>query len=283
MEKLKERLDMFSDAVIAIIITIMVLELPMPQHDSLAEYLQFGKAIGIFFISFCFVANIWYQHSILYNDAETMNNHVFILEFIFLAFLSLTPTVTKLITVDTNRHTVMAYGILTFIVNGLFMLVSYSVIHQKYSDTSDIKKIFNKIYLNHSNSLGMINVAVLILAYFEPNWALWCYLTLPLISFVFNRDDHSDLEEVTQLSPANQDKYLEFSNVDLRDFRKKQREIGQKYSHQRRSNPNWQTDMAEEMRKLFKDSGLDAQKINTNYTGKGRLNRDWLSKDNTRK
>ncbi|MBU7564591.1 hypothetical protein NR458_10545, partial [Pediococcus ethanolidurans] len=154
---------------------------------------------------------------------------------------------------------------------------------QKYSDTSDIKKIFNKIYLNHSNSLGMINVAVLILAYFEPNWALWCYLTLPLISFVFNRDDHSDLEEVTQLSPANQDKYLEFSNVDLRDFRKKQREIGQKYSHQRRSNPNWQTDMAEEMRKLFKDSGLDAQKINTNYTGKGRLNRDWLSKDNTRK
>ncbi|GAB5054344.1 TMEM175 family protein [Pediococcus parvulus] len=273
MEKLKERLDAFSDAVIAIIITIMVLELPMPQHDSLTEYLQFGKAIGIFFISFCFVANIWYQHSVLFNDAQTMNNHVFILEFIFLAFLSLTPTFTKLITVDTNRHTVMAYGILTFIVNGLFMLVSYAVIHQKYSDMNDIRKIFDKIYLNHSNFLGLINVIVLVLAYFKPEWALWCYLTLPLISFVFNRDDHSDLEEVTQLSPTNQDKYLQFSSGDLREFRKKQREIGQKYAHQRRTNPNWQEEMAHEMRVLFKDSGMDVSNMKRGYSVCSQQNR----------
>ncbi|MCQ9153950.1 TMEM175 family protein [Pediococcus acidilactici] len=77
MKKLKERMDAFSDAVIAIIITIMVLELPLPQHDALSEYLQFGKSIGIFFISFCFVANIWYQHAMLFKDSDTMNDRVF--------------------------------------------------------------------------------------------------------------------------------------------------------------------------------------------------------------
>ncbi len=181
MEKLKERLDAFSDAVIAIIITIMVLELPMPQHDSLSEYLQFGKAIGIFFISFCYIANIWYQHSVLYSDAKTINNKVFVSEFVFLAFLSLIPIFTKLITVDTNRHTVMAYGILTFIVSGLSMLVSFEVVHQEYSEKSDVQRIFRKVYQNHSNFLGIINVVVLILAYFKPTWAVWCYLALPVL------------------------------------------------------------------------------------------------------
>lgn len=96
MEKLKERMDFFSDAVMAIIITIMVLELPLPTSNTAAAYLQFGKSIGIFFISFCFIANIWYQHSVLFNDTKTMNNRIFVAEFVFLAFLALIPTFTKL-------------------------------------------------------------------------------------------------------------------------------------------------------------------------------------------
>lgn len=45
-------MDAFSDAVIAIIITIMVLELPLPQHDALREYLQFGKALAFSLLVF---------------------------------------------------------------------------------------------------------------------------------------------------------------------------------------------------------------------------------------
>ncbi|MCD2256492.1 DUF1211 domain-containing protein [Lactobacillus sp. CC-MHH1034] len=52
MEKLKLRLDAFSDAIIAIIITIMVLELPAVLHDSWPAYINLAKETGIFMISF---------------------------------------------------------------------------------------------------------------------------------------------------------------------------------------------------------------------------------------
>ncbi|MEO4706678.1 TMEM175 family protein [Pediococcus pentosaceus] len=53
----------------------------------LANICNLVKQLESFFISFCFVANIWYQHSMLFNDAKTMNDHIFIREFIFFSFL----------------------------------------------------------------------------------------------------------------------------------------------------------------------------------------------------
>lgn len=243
MEKLKERMDAFSDAVIAIIVTIMVLELPIPKHDLFSEYMQFGKAVGIFFISFCFVANIWYQHSMLFNDAKTMNDHIFIREFIFLAFLSLMPIFTKIITYDTNRTTVLAYGILNIIVNGLFVRLSYAVIKQKYTDQQDIKRIFHKVYGNHNNFLGYASITILVLAYFFPKAMVVVYLAMPVISFVTTRHDYTDLQDVAQLPKNEKEQFLETSGSSLRELRLMQREIMRKYRGKGRNNPEMQAEL----------------------------------------
>lgn len=64
--KLKERLDVFSDAIIAILITIMVLELPVEIHGQSVHYAQLFHAVGIYLVSFCFIANLWYQHAVIF-------------------------------------------------------------------------------------------------------------------------------------------------------------------------------------------------------------------------
>jgi uncharacterized membrane protein len=55
----KTRLEAFNDGVIAIIITIMVLELKVPHGDSLAVLLPLTPVLLSYMLSFVYVAIYW--------------------------------------------------------------------------------------------------------------------------------------------------------------------------------------------------------------------------------
>ena len=58
----KNRLEAFSDGVIAIIITIMVLEMKVPQGDSLASLAPLIPVFISYVLSFTYVAIYWNNH-----------------------------------------------------------------------------------------------------------------------------------------------------------------------------------------------------------------------------
>ena len=91
----KGRLEAFSDGVIAIIITIMVLELRVP-HGSDLEAL--GPLLPVFLsyaLSFVFVAIYWNNHHHLMHAAERVNGPVLWANVHLLFWLSLVPFVTN--------------------------------------------------------------------------------------------------------------------------------------------------------------------------------------------
>lgn len=83
-KKLKDRLDVFVDAIIAILITVMVLELPIEITNGVLNYQSLFTAIGIYAVSFSFIANLWYQHAVIFNEVEKVSNGLVVVDLILI-------------------------------------------------------------------------------------------------------------------------------------------------------------------------------------------------------
>jgi uncharacterized membrane protein len=90
----KERLLAFSDGVIAIIITIMVLELKVPHGDDWAALAGLLPVFLSYVLSFTYVAIYWNNHHHLLYVADSINGAVMWANMILLFWLSLIPFAT---------------------------------------------------------------------------------------------------------------------------------------------------------------------------------------------
>lgn len=175
MEKLKVRLDAFADGIMAVIITIMVLDISPILHDSWPHYLNMGKHIGIYLITFVFIFNMWYQHSTAFAEIDTMTYRILIWEVIFLGVLSLMPLFTSMMAQNTTNVTVIMYGLMQALINLVFRLLAKSIVHLQYTEKADMQQVYQKIYGNANHWLSILSVAAIIVGYFLPQLALIFY------------------------------------------------------------------------------------------------------------
>jgi uncharacterized membrane protein len=90
----KGRLEAFSDAVIAIIITIMVLELKVPHGDSLQALLPLLPVFLSYVLSFVYVAIYWNNHHHMLHACTTVTGTILWANLHLLFWLSLFPFAT---------------------------------------------------------------------------------------------------------------------------------------------------------------------------------------------
>ena len=90
-----ERLEAFSDGVMAVIITIMVLDLRTPASDTLRELTKTFPSILVYALSFTFIGIYWNNHHHLLRSTERISARVMWSNLFLLFWLSLTPLVTK--------------------------------------------------------------------------------------------------------------------------------------------------------------------------------------------
>lgn len=90
----KNRLEAFSDGVLAIIITIMVLELKVPHGDSLAALKPLLPVFLGYVLSFLYVAIYWNNHHHLMHTVEKVSASILWANMHLLFWLSLVPFAT---------------------------------------------------------------------------------------------------------------------------------------------------------------------------------------------
>ena len=90
----KARLEAFSDAVIAIIMTIMVLELTIPHTAGWQSLRPLIPKFSTYLLSFVFLGIYWSNHHHLIYAAERVNGKILWANLHLLFWLSLTPFVT---------------------------------------------------------------------------------------------------------------------------------------------------------------------------------------------
>ena len=91
----KTRLEAFSDGVLAIVITIMVLELKVPHGADLAALQPVLPTLLAYVLSFVYIGIYWNNHHHMLHSASRINGAVLWANLHLLFWLSLLPFVTK--------------------------------------------------------------------------------------------------------------------------------------------------------------------------------------------
>jgi len=122
------RLEAFSDGVIAVIITIMVLELKVPHKDGLEGLLTLAPILFVYLLSFTFIGIYWCNHHYLIHRLEQADHRVLYANLGFLFSASLLPFFTAyVIEKKSNSFSVALYAASMIFTGFSFLLLRLAV------------------------------------------------------------------------------------------------------------------------------------------------------------
>lgn len=107
----KNRLEAFTDGVIAIIITIMVLEMKVPTGHQFGDLLPVLPKFISYVLSFVYVGIYWNTHHHTVQIARSVNNTVLWANLNLLFWLSLLPFTSGWLGNDFELQPMLLYGL----------------------------------------------------------------------------------------------------------------------------------------------------------------------------
>jgi len=177
------RLEAFSDGVIAIIVTIMVLELKAPHEPTMAALLEVAPIFIFYISSFLVVAAMWVNHHYLIHLVKAVNPKLLWANIILLFFMSLIPFVTAYMGENyTVALSVAAYGTVLTLTSLAYTGLHLVVAQQSQADP-DLVQHHQSSIRKSVISTGLYALAVP-LAFVSIYLSFAIFVLIPVIYFL---------------------------------------------------------------------------------------------------
>jgi TMEM175 potassium channel family protein len=178
-----ERIAALSDGVIAIIITIMVLELKLPEAAADADLWSgflapLAPKLAIYALSFLIVGAHWVNHHLLLTVVRRATPQVMWLNLLLLFFLSLVPLATSFLGEHPQAPRAVAfYALIMTLCSSVFGFMRYRLGRLPYHDRGHVQ--FRSATLLRSLASTVLYATAAIAAAFSPSAALALLVFVP--------------------------------------------------------------------------------------------------------
>ncbi len=181
----KERLAAFSDGVLAIIITIMVLELKVPHGADWASLAKLTPVFLSYVMSFVYIAIYWHNHHHLVHAMQRVSGSILWANTNLLFWLSLVPFTTGWMGENHFAPRPVALYGLSLLMPAIAYFVLQTVIVRSRAIEANVAKAFGR---DAKGKLSIVAyVAAVALAMFAPYVSIAIYVLIALIWLIPDR------------------------------------------------------------------------------------------------
>ncbi len=191
----KSRLEAFSDGVLAIIITIMVLEIKVPETADWQGVSHLIPTLASYILSFAVVGVYWNNHHHLLHTLKKVSSAIMWTNLNLLFWLSLIPFGTKWMgETHFDRFTVIAYSLLLIVCGISYTLLQNLIAKGLRNENSNLTIIIKK-----QNSKVLISTVCNLLsipaAFIHPHISLVFFAISSVIWIVPSKDIERELSK----------------------------------------------------------------------------------------
>jgi uncharacterized membrane protein len=181
----KGRLEAFSDGVMAIIITIMVLQLPMPGGGGLSALRPLIPVFFSYLLSYTYIGIYWNNHHHLLQATQHVSGGILWANLNLLFWLSLVPFTTAW----AGAHPLASWPVALYGSDMLLAGIAYFILTRALiAHHGRGSLLASSIGRDQKGWISLaLYVSAVVLAFVQPWAAIACYVTVAIMWFVPDR------------------------------------------------------------------------------------------------